>query len=74
MRNGLPVYTKCAKEYDEEFAKLHEKHKEFFEKVGKKEEVNREIYAQTVTIPLTMLELSEFPNNTKPFIVGTLGY
>lgn len=74
LHNGLPVYTKCAKEYDEEFAKLRETYKDFFEKVDKKEQVNREIYGQSVTIPLTMLELSEFPNNTKPFIVGTLGY
>jgi hypothetical protein len=73
-RNGFPVYTKHAKEYDEAFAKLRQDHKEFFEKLDKKDAVNREIFNQTVTIAATMLEVSEFPNNAKPFIVGTLGY
>ena len=73
-RNGFPVYTKHAKEYDEAFDKLRQDHPEFFEKLDKKDAVNREIYNQTVTIAATMLEVSEFPNNAKPFIVGTLGY
>ena len=74
LNNGLPVYTKCAKEYDEEFLKLREAHKEFFTKLDAKERTNMEILNQTVTFQATMLELSEFPANTKPFIVGLLGY
>lgn len=74
LRNGVPVYSEHAKEYEDEFNKLREAHKEFFEKLDNKENVNREIFAKPVTFAATMLELSEFPNNTKPFIVGTLGY
>lgn len=73
-QNGLPVYTKCAKEYAEEFAKLREEHKEFFEKLDKKNEVNMAVFNENVTVMATLLELSEFPNNTKPYIIGILGY
>lgn len=73
-QNGLPVYTKYAKEYTEEFNKLREEYKEFFEKLDKKNEVNSAILKETVTIMATQLELSEFPNNTKPYIIGILGY
>lgn len=73
-QNGLPVYTKCAKEYAEEFNKLREEYKDFFEKLDKKGEVNAAILSESVTITATQLELSEFPNNTKPYIIGILGY
>lgn len=73
-KNGLPVYTKCAKEYAEEFNKLREEYKDFFEKLDKKGEVNAAILSESVTITATQLELSEFPNNTKPYIIGILGY
>ena len=50
------------------------KYKDLFDKIDKKPEVNREIYLKNVSFMATQLELSEFPNNTKPYIIGLLGY
>jgi len=72
--NGLPVYTEHAKEHAEEFAKLREQYSEFFAKLDKKQSVNSELFSQQVTVQVTQLELSEFPPNTKPYIIGLLGY
>ena len=71
---GNPVFTKQQDKYIEELNKLKADHKEFYEKLDHKEEKNREIMLQTVSFMATRLELSEFPPNTKPYIIGLLGY
>lgn len=71
---GNPQFTQHGEEYLEETKKLREKYKDLFEKIDKKQEVNREIYMKPVSFMATQLELSEFPNNTKPYIIGLLGY
>jgi hypothetical protein len=71
---GNPVFTKQQDKYIEELNKLKAEHKEFYEKLDHKEEKNREIMLQTVSFMATRLELSEFPPNTKPYIIGLLGY
>lgn len=71
---GNPQFTQHGQEYFEETKKLREKYKDLFEKIDKKQEVNRGIYMKNVSFMATQLELSEFPNNTKPYIIGLLGY
>ena len=71
---GNPTFTQHSEEYFNETKKIREKYKELFEKIDKKAEVNREIYLKNVSFMATQLELSEFPNNTKPYIIGLLGY
>ena len=71
---GNPLFTQHKDEYVKEYGQLREKYKDLFEKIDKKIEVNREVYMKTVTFQATLLELSEFPNNTKPYIIGLLGY
>ena len=71
---GNPTFTQYGEEYFNETKKIREKYKELFEKIDKKAEVNREIYLKNVSFMATQLELSEFPNNTKPYIIGLLGY
>lgn len=71
---GNPLFTQHGEEYSSEYKKLREKYKDLFEKIDKKPEVNREIYLKNVSFMATQLELSEFPNNTKPYIIGLLGY
>ncbi len=73
-KGGNPMFTQHGEEYFNETKKIREKYKELFEKIEKKPEVNREIYLKNVSFMATMLELSEFPNNTKPYIIGLLGY
>jgi predicted nuclease with TOPRIM domain len=71
---GNAQFTQHREDYVKEYQALREKYKELFEKIDKKQEVNREIYMKTVSFMATQLELSEFPNNTKPYIIGLLGY
>lgn len=71
--NGNPRFTQHAEEYTKEYEALREKYKTLFEKIDKKPATNHEIYMKTVSFMATKLELSEFPNNTKPYIVGLLG-
>ena len=71
---GNPQFTQHKDEYVKEYEQLREKYKDLFEKIDKKIEVNREVYMKAVTFQATLLELSEFPNNTKPYIIGLLGY
>ena len=73
-KDGNAQFTQHGEEYVAEYKKLREKYKELFEKIDKKAEVNREIYLKNVSFMATQLELSEFPNNTKPYIIGLLGY
>lgn len=71
---GNPLFTQHGEEYSAEYKKLREKYKDLFDKIDKKPEINREIYLKNVSFMATRLELSEFPNNTKPYIIGLLGY
>ena len=71
---GNPLFTQHGEDYLAEYKKLREKYKDLFDKIDKKPEVNREIYLKNVSFMATQLELSEFPNNTKPYIIGLLGY
>jgi predicted nuclease with TOPRIM domain len=71
---GNPQFNQHKDDYVKAYQELREKYKELFEKIDKKNEVNREVYMKNVTIQGTMLELSEFPNNTKPYVIGLLGY
>ena len=71
---GNPQFTQHGEEYNKEYQALREKYKEMFERIDKKQQVNREIYLKNVSFMATQLELSEFPNNTKPYIIGILGY
>lgn len=71
---GNPVITKQHEEYVKDYQALREKYKELFEKIDKKQQVNNEIFVKNVSFMATQLELSEFPNNTKPYIIGILGY
>ena len=73
-KGGNPTFTQHAEEYFNGTKEIREKYKELFEKIDKKAEVNREIYLKNVSFMATQLELSEFPNNTKPYIIGLLGY
>lgn len=72
--HGLPVITEKAEEFKAAFASFKEKYKDFYEKLAKKDSTNREIYMQPVSFNATQLEISEFPPNTKPYVVGLLGY
>lgn len=71
---GNAQFTQHKDEYLKEYQALREKYKELFERIDKKPEVNREIFMKNVKFQATQLELSEFPNNTKPYIIGLLGY
>lgn len=73
--DGRPTISgENVKKYEKDFNKVREQYKEFFERLDKKNEINQRIFNDTVTITATQLELSEFPPNTKPFIIGILGY
>lgn len=71
---GFPIITEHAEEYQMSMVEFKEKYKDFYAKLEKKPSINREIYMQKVSFMATMLELSEFPPTTKPFIIGLLGY
>jgi len=73
-KNGNPQFTEHQEEYVKESEEIRKKYPTLFENIAKKQQVNREIYLKTVSFMATQLELSEFPNNTKPYIVGILGY
>lgn len=53
---------------------LREKYKEFFMKSEEKLKTNTEIFNTPVVVQLTKLEVNEFPNVAKPWVVGLLGY
>ena len=74
--NGRPFISdeEKIKSYEIDFMKLKGEYKKFFEKFDKKNSINQAIYNERVTIMATKMDLSEFPPNTKPFIVGILGY
>ena len=72
---GRPIFVgENAKKYEEEFMQIREKYKDFFSRFDNKNATNQAILSEDVTFTATQLELSEFPNNTKPFIIGILGY
>lgn len=73
-KNGNPQFTEHQEEYVKESEEIRKKYPTLFENIAKKQQVNREIYLKTVSFMATQLELSEFPNNTKPYIIGILGY
>lgn len=73
-KNGNPQFTEHKEEYVKESEEIRKKYPTLFENIAKKQQVNRKIYLKTVSFMATQLELSEFPNNTKPYIVGILGY
>ena len=73
-QNGAPQILENIVEFKQENAKLLEEYSELYEKIKNKDKVNLEIFNKTNTYQLYTLELSEFPQRTPPYIVGTLGY
>lgn len=73
-RDGNKTLTPAAAaKFDEEFKPIREKYSELFDKIEHKAATNQEIFNKQIRIQATILDLSEFPANTKPFIVGLLG-
>lgn len=73
-QNGNKTLTNEAMaKYEEEFKPIREKYKELFDKIESKPVTNQAIYNKQVNVTVTVLDLSEFPPTTKPYIVGILG-
>lgn len=70
---GNKQYNEKREEYTKAFEELREKFKDLFERIDNKPKVNQEIFAKQVTFNATLLDLTEFPNQTKPYIIGLLG-
>ena len=61
-------------EFNTRSQELREKYKEFFIKSEEKLKGNAELFNTPVSVMLTKLEVNEFPNVAKPWVVGLLGY
>ena len=61
-------------EFNSRSHELREKYKEFFIKSEEKLKGNAELFNTLVPVMLTKLEVNEFPNVAKPWVVGLLGY
>lgn len=73
--HGNPIINDNIVEFNKENDKLlTTKYAALYEKLQNKDKINNAILTKQVDIELLVLDISEFPATTPPFIVGLLGY
>ena len=73
QETNQPVINENIVEFNQANNELCEKYSELCEKIKNKDQVNFEIFNKQNAFTLHCMELSEFPPQTPPFVVGILG-
>lgn len=71
-KNGAPIVTEMIVEFNKAIEELQVEFKDMLGRVQNKETVNANVLSQTTEVEVVTLELTEFPNQAKPFVVGLL--
>lgn len=67
-----PKVTEMLVEFNAAIDELEKKYHEMLVRIQNKEKTNSDILVQETEVEVVTLELSEFPNAAKPFVVGLL--
>ena len=67
-----PIVTEMVVEFNEAIGELEKKYHEMLVRIQNKEKTNNDILLQETEVEVVTLDITEFPDQAKPFVVGLL--
>lgn len=71
-KTGAPIVTEMIVEFNNDIGKVQEEFKDLLTRIQNKDKINADVLNQCTEVEVVTLTLAEFPDKTKPFVVGLL--